>query len=179
MDASNDQVKAAVDQFLGNDLDEPAEEPARRRPATRSRRAEGDKKSKKKDEPESGPAVIDVTGPAQEFATRFSNRLRRRKAGLPVFYPTAAIANQAAGISPESRMHIIEPPAGEKKPYWGYKFVMPFQESFGLSYYGLAGTNWRDPPILKNPSETREINGRELPAPLREGPPPPRRLDHQ
>ena len=106
--------------------------------------------------------MIDVTGPAQEFAARFSNRLRRQKAGLPVFYPTAAIANQAAGISPESRMHVIEPPEGEKKPYWGYKFVLPFQESFGLSYYGLAGTNWRDPPILKNPSETREINGRNF-----------------
>jgi polyisoprenyl-teichoic acid--peptidoglycan teichoic acid transferase len=39
--------------------------------------------------------------------------------------------------------------------------VIPFQESFGLSYYGLAGTNWTDPPILKNPSETREIDGRD------------------
>jgi LCP family protein required for cell wall assembly len=157
--ASGEDVKVAVDQFLGNDLDAPAEETPADEPEPEP---EGDgKKKDKKDEPASGPAVIDVTGPAQEYAVRFQARLRRQKAGLPVFYPTAAISNPAAAISPESRMHVIEPPEGEKKPYWGYKFVIPFQEGFGLSYYGLAGTNWTDPPILKNPSETREIDGRD------------------
>ncbi len=42
-----------------------------------------------------------------------------------------------------------------------YKYVIPYQESFGLSYYGVSGTNWDDPPILKNPSEYRTIDGRE------------------
>ncbi len=158
--ASGEDVKVAVDQFLGNDLDEPADEAPADEPEPGS---EGDgKKKDKKEEPASGPAVIDVTGPAQEYAVRFQARLRRQKAGLPVFYPTAAISNPAAAISPESRMHTIEHPDGpDKKSYWGYKFVIPFQESFGLSYYGLAGTNWTDPPILKNPSETREIDGRD------------------
>ena len=36
-------------------------------------------------------------------------------------------------------------------------------EGSGLmaEYYGVSGTNWVDPPILENPSEEREIDGRE------------------
>jgi polyisoprenyl-teichoic acid--peptidoglycan teichoic acid transferase len=30
-----------------------------------------------------------------------------------------------------------------------------------LEYYGAMGTTWSDPPILRNPSETRKIGGRE------------------
>ncbi len=78
-----------------------------------------------------------------------------------MFYPTAVIGNVRAGVSDESHAHIIEPPEGTKKPYFGYKFVLPYQESFGTSYYGVTGVNWRDPPILKNPSETRRIEGRD------------------
>jgi hypothetical protein len=40
--------------------------------------------------------------------------------------------------------------------------VIPFQESYGTQYYGFSGTNWNDPPILKNPSGTRTIDGREF-----------------
>ena len=29
-------------------------------------------------------------------------------------------------------------------------------------YYGIQGMNWRDPPILDDPSETRTVNGRKL-----------------
>jgi hypothetical protein len=28
-------------------------------------------------------------------------------------------------------------------------------------YYGVSGTDWQDPPILANPSESREIDGRD------------------
>ena len=29
-------------------------------------------------------------------------------------------------------------------------------------YYGVQGTDWRDPPILGKPSETRNVSGRKL-----------------
>ena len=45
--------------------------------------------------------------------------------------------------------------------YYGYKYVLPYQESFGTSYYGVAGVNWIDPPILNNPSEVRTVDGRD------------------
>jgi hypothetical protein len=28
-----------------------------------------------------------------------------------------------------------------------------------LGYYGMSGTDWKDPPILAHPDETRTING--------------------
>ena len=156
--ASNEQIQAAVDQFLGNDLDDAPVEPA-----PDEQKPKDDKKEKPDGEP--GPALIDVTGTAREYATQFQNFLRRRKAELSVYYPTAVIENMSAGISEESRAHIIEPPDGtknpEENPLWGYKFVLPYQEGFGTSYYGVAGVNWADAPILNNPSEIRTIDGRE------------------
>jgi hypothetical protein len=29
-------------------------------------------------------------------------------------------------------------------------------------YYGFQGTDWMDPPIIANPSETRTVGGRKL-----------------
>ncbi len=158
---SNEDVEAAVDQFLGNDLEEPETTPVEPAPDDEPKK---DKKDKPDEEP-TGPALVDATGTAQQYAQTFQNYLRRRKASLPVFYPTALIANPAAAVSSESRAHIIEPPEGTKNPlenpYWGYKYVLPYQESFGLSYYGVTGVNWTDPPILNNPSEVREVDGRD------------------
>ena len=159
--ASKEDIETAVDQFLGNDLDQaPAEEP--------EGLPEDEKKKKQKEkEPEepSGPAMVDATGESQEYASQFQNWLRGKKAKLPVLYPAAVIANQAAGISPESRAHTMEPPGfptdPKDEPFYGYKYVLPYQESFGLSYYGVAGVNWTDAPILNNPSEVRRIDGRD------------------
>jgi hypothetical protein len=106
--------------------------------------------------------MLDVTATSAEYAAQFQNYLRRVKAKLPVFYPTAVVQNINAGISEESRAHKVAHPDGWNKPlYYGYKYVLPFQESFGTSYYGVAGVNWLEAPILNNPSEVRRIDGRD------------------
>ena len=86
--------------------------------------------------------------------------MKHQKADLPIFFPTMLAANSNTAISEESRAAKLVGSDG-KDIYQMYKFVVPFQEGFGLSYYGVSGTNWDDPPILKNPSDTRTINGRE------------------
>ena len=45
--------------------------------------------------------------------------------------------------------------------YEMYKYVIPYQQLYGRATTAFSGTNWDDPPILKNPSDTRTINGRE------------------
>jgi hypothetical protein len=40
-----------------------------------------------------------------------------------------------------------------------YRIVSKIANSNG-DYYGIQGVYWNDPPILKNPSETRKIGGR-------------------
>ena len=149
--ASNEDVETAVNQFLGNDLDDAPEEPAD--PAETNPGDES--KDKKKDEP-AAPAMVDVAATSEEYASQFQDFLRDKKAGLPVFYPTAVVENINAGISEESRAHSVS-----NSPYYGYKYVLPYQESFGTSYYGVAGVNWLDAPILNNPNEVRRVDGRD------------------
>lgn len=151
--ASKEEIEDALDQFLGTDLPAAApDEPAGPRKGKGKRR---------KSQDDSGPAMVDAAGTAQQYAGQFEGFLRGKKAKLPVFYPTMIVANSNAAITPESRAHVIEPPDGQRKPFHGFKYVMTYQEEFGTSYYGLAGVDWVDPPILNNPSETREIDGRE------------------
>ena len=48
------------------------------------------------------------------------------------------------------------------KVHTAYKFVFSIPgTSIPFEYYGVMGTTWEDPPILDNPTETREIGGRE------------------
>lgn len=153
VEASKEQIKTAVDQFLGNDLDDAPPEEAE---------GSGDRK-RKRNKPKPAPSgadLVDATATAQQYATGFADFMKRKKAKLPIFYPTKAVASLAAGITDESRAAALAGPEN-KDVFYMYKFVMPYQEADFLSYYGVSGVNWQDPPILNNPSETREIEGRE------------------
>jgi polyisoprenyl-teichoic acid--peptidoglycan teichoic acid transferase len=156
--ATEEQIDTAVEQFFGEDLEQaPAPE------QTGGGDGKGDKK-KKDDGPAEphGPAMIDVEGAALEYAKAFENELDKAKAKLPVYYPTKIPARSGATISPDSRGGFQIPGPENKDIYRGYKFVASFQDSRGFTaYYGVSGTNWDDPPILNNPSETRTIDGRD------------------
>jgi hypothetical protein len=103
---------------------------------------------------------VDFAGPAQAKAAEFAQFMKHQKADLPIFYPTRLVQTTNTSISDESRAAKLLGP-NNNDIYEMYKYVIPYQEGFGLSYYGVSGTNWEDPPILKNPSGTRTINGRE------------------
>ena len=50
--------------------------------------------------------------------------------------------------------------------YYGYKIVaeIPYGQcgySYG-DYFGFSGTNWRDAPILDNPTLTKTVNGHDF-----------------
>ena len=159
VDASPDQIDSAVNQFLGNDLDDPPADPAE--PASPKPGGGGDDKKEEPKPDAPAPAqLVDFAGAAQEKAAQFAKFMDQREANLPVFYPTQLVQNTATAISDESRAAALPGP-NNNDIYQMYKFVVPYQESFGLSYYGVSGTNWDDPPILRNPTETRTIDGRE------------------
>ena len=75
---------------------------------------------------------------------------------FPVYYPTKL--TQGAEFSGDSRAYEIEDE--DDKIHDIYKIVI--QTPLLGEYYGISGTSWEDPPILANPSETREIGGREF-----------------
>jgi len=144
--ASSEQIRKAVEQFLG----------LQDTPGSLGDEGGGGKPKGKKPEPKpggGGPALIDSAGAGVAWAERFVPEVE-----FPVFYPTKLAPGST--ITEESREYKI---ADEDKDiHRAYKLVFSIPgTSVPAEYYGLMGTTWTDPPILENPSETREIGGRE------------------
>jgi len=140
---SQEQMQAAVEDFLGlQDTEGP------RGGGALGAEADGGGGGDKK-EPE--PSLIDSAefgrGLAEEYAA---------KARFSIYYPTKL--TPGAQFSDDSRVYEIEDEDGKVHPI--YKFV--FSTPLLGEYYGLSGTTWEDPPILVNPSETREIGNRSF-----------------
>ena len=112
--------------------------------------------------PDASTSVIDSTASGQQYAELLQNTQHQESGKplltFPIFYPTRL--TPGSSITDESRAFIIDGPGDEV--YYGYKFVVSTPGTFGApAYYGFSGTNWKDPPILANPSETKEIAGRD------------------
>ena len=106
-------------------------------------------------------AIEDATAQTEPFANQLSKVKRRDGEAMvhfPIYYPT--VLAPGSTVSRDTRAFPIDGP----KAYNGYKFVVTAPgKGNGLitEYYGVSGTNWNDPPILENPSETRTIDGRD------------------
>jgi LCP family protein required for cell wall assembly len=95
--------------------------------------------------------------------------------GLPVYYPTM-IANGSSYCStatgncrvvpnPASRYTNAYPRAYEigagGHRYPSYRMTLVLNAARG-EYYGVQGTTWSDPPILRHATQTEVVNGRRL-----------------
>ena len=87
---------------------------------------------------------------------------------FPVYYPKLMVAGRhyaqplrnASGQLMYPRAYRIKTPDGKMKG--AYRLVVPYNTVEG-DYYGIQGTSWTDPPILRNPSsDTRTVNGKKL-----------------
>ena len=77
--------------------------------------------------------------------------------GLPIYYPRMLAAR--SGFSTASpRAYVVRAPGGRR--FRSYRIVMKRDDPG--EYYGLQGTTWMDPPILRSPSEVREYKGRRF-----------------
>jgi LCP family protein required for cell wall assembly len=74
--------------------------------------------------------------------------------GMPVFYPTERTQRALFGGPP--RVYDIK--VGGKR-YRSYRMVI--KRGVVGEYYGLQGTQWKDPPILKGADETKKFGKRE------------------
>jgi LCP family protein required for cell wall assembly len=66
------------------------------------------------------------------------------EAGVPSGYPRAYVIHAPGGI-----------------PYAAYRLTLEINPVFG-EYYGIQGTTWQDPPILRKPTETKTVSGKLL-----------------
>lgn len=93
------------------------------------------------------------------FGKQLAKGIRARKQKLPVYYPT--ILETGSDFAQKPRVYKVNgtgadaPPNSERA---AYKWVLS-RPALG-EYYGFMATRWKDPPILNNPSEEREIGDR-------------------
>ncbi len=152
--ASTTQIKTAVQQFLGI-KDTPGSlggaDKGKRDGKSKKKKKDRKQEKKKADHKPVAPALIDVD--ASGLAAAYAPKVK-----FPVFYPTKLVPGSTV-VEDESREYKIADE--DDNIHTAYKMVFSIPgTSVPLEYYGLMGTTWTDPPILDNPSETREIGGR-------------------
>jgi polyisoprenyl-teichoic acid--peptidoglycan teichoic acid transferase len=109
----------------------------------------------KKKEPVSGLENGEVAGKDQALQLASMGQKMRK---LPAFYPKLrTYGSLYAG--PPRYYKIPVGPRGDRTWYPAYRMVI--KKGLIGEYYGIQGTTWKDPPALRDASETREINGRE------------------
>lgn len=99
------------------------------------------------------PATIQ----ASDAGPQLGRQLQQKLAELPVFAPTRA---RAGATYDEAATHAydIASPGGKLYPWPAYRIVVDLP---GLGQrYGIQGTTWRDPPLLKLPGSKERLGGR-------------------
>ncbi len=157
--ATPEQIKKAVDEFLGgNDTAGSSGGPGAN---DKQQKKKKDKKKKDKN-PGDGADVIStedlaaMTSGVDKFAAFGRTSARRLK--LPVYVPTAVASGST--YDPGSRQYDIKDSDDNKQP--AYKMVIKLSNpAVNDEYYGVEGTTWEDPPILKSDHDTETIDGRD------------------
>ena len=89
--------------------------------------------------------------------------------GLPVYYPRLIAADSryctndscAIGPVPNSYPRYYEIHDESGNAYDSYRMTLAVDPAVG-QYYGVQGTTWQDPPILRSPTETRTVGAKKL-----------------
>jgi LCP family protein required for cell wall assembly len=158
--ASESAIRQAVTRFEGESQPTPEEQPAG---GGGGGSKGGPPKKSDANKPAPPPPLIDsaVTGVSgEQLAAELA--AQKTKSGkpmldFPIYYPTMLAPDSS--LTDDSRAFPIDGPGDEE--YHGYKFVATMPTQGYTAYYGVSGTDWRDPPILDNPSEIKTIDGRE------------------
>ncbi len=144
--ASNESMNKAADRFLdGPKVREPSADTDNSTNTTGQPRKRRSQKGV-----EAKGMTKDVGGGRQQAlrATQGTN--------MKIYYPTLREAN---AVYQDARTYKIANPDGKR--FSAYRMVARLTNEQG-EYYGIQGTTWLDPPILKDPSEERRIRGRSF-----------------
>jgi LCP family protein required for cell wall assembly len=137
--ASATEVKKATREFLGVRASKTP-----RRPVA-PRRSHG----------HSSSSLVDISsgGKAQALTTARGVR------GLTIYYPKLGVPRSSFSINSPRAYKICGP---HSKCWSSYRMILPINGGILGEYYGIQGTTWKTPPIIKSPSEIRDVRGRKL-----------------
>jgi LCP family protein required for cell wall assembly len=142
--ASATAVKKATHEFLDVAGSKPGDAA---KPRERKRR-----RSKDRSKPSSDLIDISAGGRQQALTVAKDSRLLR------IYYPRLGVPHSSFSIS-SPRAYRICGPHGH---CWAsYRMTIARNPLLG-EYYGLQGTRWKDPPIIKSPTEIVEYHGRRM-----------------
>jgi LCP family protein required for cell wall assembly len=101
----------------------------------------------------SGTQMLNITDAGRTQALKIASGVR----GIRIYYPTRAVPGSSFSIN-SPRAYKICGPRG--RCYASFRYVI--QTGLIGEYYGVQGTTWTDPPILKSPDAVRKIGRRKL-----------------
>jgi polyisoprenyl-teichoic acid--peptidoglycan teichoic acid transferase len=121
-------------------------------------------------------AKIPTAGLASDPGDGRTQAAALARAGMPVYYPRLIRAGSqycrsvtgnctSGGEPPEEFLHsyprryLIRDQQG--RPHAAYRMTLVINSTLG-EYYGVQGTTWTNPPLLRSPSGTRDIGGKKL-----------------
>jgi polyisoprenyl-teichoic acid--peptidoglycan teichoic acid transferase len=102
----------------------------------------------------SSSGLVDVSVGAHHQALEIASRAR----GIRIYYPRRAMPQSSFSINSPRSYRICGP---HGRCWWSYRMVLQLNPLLG-EYYGIQGTRWMDPPILKSPSEVKTIGHRRF-----------------
>ncbi|HMI81509.1 MAG TPA: LCP family protein [Solirubrobacterales bacterium] len=167
-------LEDAVQEFLGGETVQEAKAAQRRQ---RQEVAAGRKQKKHKPKPkkhkQKKPKVeavkpgTDGLVPAREAGEAEAEIAARRVRGhFPIYYPTR-LPEGTRFVESNPYEKVVDPYVYNLKDededrHQAYRMVLVAEMSDGTHYFGVQGIRgWSDPPILDDPSLTKEINGRD------------------
>jgi LCP family protein required for cell wall assembly len=142
VEATNEQVKKLVQQFLGVQASKGPRGASERRPGA----------PRRKRTPVEG-LVKDTQFGKEQALQVVQKGLGADK--LPAYYPTVRTSESLYPYGP--RVYRIKGDDG--KNYRAYRMVLKRGELLGENY-GVQGTTWKDPPIAREPQSVKTIKGR-------------------
>src|SRR4051812_776131 len=170
--ASPEAIEGAVAKFLGIEASEGSrgtleEEPENQQPKGKRKKKEKRRKKEKPRVAAPKPPGSDDLVPAREAGESEAKIVARKvSGGFPVFFPTR-LPSGAGYVETNPYLKVVDPRVYHFKDTDGnrhaaYRMVLAVELSDGIHYFGVQGIRgWSDPPILSDPSETREIHGRD------------------
>jgi LCP family protein required for cell wall assembly len=164
-------VNGAVNMFLGIEasggargtLEDGEEDSGKKKKGKKKKKAKVEKPHIDKPKPPGSDGLV----PAREVGEAEGETAARKVgSGFPVFYPTR-LPSGAYFAESNSYEHVQDPRVYHLKDtdderHTAYRMVGVLQLDDGIHYFGIQGIQgWSDPPILDNPSLTKNIHGRE------------------
>ena len=167
-------LEAAVQEFLGGETVQEAKAAQKQsREEAEAGKKRNKQKPKKKQHKQEKPQVevvkagTDGLVPAAEAGHAEAKIAVRRSRGFfPIYYPTR-LPEGTRFVESDPYEKVVDPYVYNLKDEDGnrhlaYRMVLVAEMSDGTHYFGLQGIRgWSDPPILDDPSLTKEINGRD------------------